>query len=172
MTSNIGQQVGFCACPNCGYQLAINTGVGMWQGGMLPAGQMMGPLMGGQFPGTSMGMTGMMPTGTFAPGTTLTTGAFVPSLMTLGATADDESIKNMVYDAIDADSSIPQNADINVEVNGSIVTLTGSVPSKRIKHAVGDAAWWIPGVVDVNNQLQVQPRKERMRGERRQQAQH
>ncbi|HUX88023.1 MAG TPA: BON domain-containing protein, partial [Chloroflexota bacterium] len=37
---------------------------------------------------------------------------------------------------------------------------TGTVPSKEIKHAAGDDAWWLPGVDDIDNQLTVEaPRR-------------
>ncbi|HEY8477426.1 MAG TPA: BON domain-containing protein, partial [Chloroflexota bacterium] len=42
-----------------------------------------------------------------------------------------------------------------VEVDSGVVTLTGTVPNKRVKAAAGDDAWWVPGVVDVRNELQV-----------------
>jgi hypothetical protein len=78
---------------------------------------------------------------------------------------DDEDIEEMIFDSFDADPMVPYDADIDVEVQEGVVTLTGTVPNKRIKHAVGDDAWWIPGVVDVNNNLQVVGRK--TRGEQR-----
>lgn len=150
-------------------------------------------MMQGQMPGTMQGMgPGMMSgpyatSGSFSPGwaswspagTTYGWGGYVPSWASwgaggatygLGGFADDEQIKEMVYNSIDADPSIPANADINVEVDGGVVTLTGTVPSKRTKQAVGDAAWWIPDVIDVNNQMKVQPRKERKRQQQTAQA--
>jgi len=74
---------------------------------------------------------------------------------------DDESIRELVYDTIDAAPMILPDVDVEIDVNAGVVTLKGRVPGKRTKHAVGEAAWWIPGVVDVNNQLQVSPRRER-----------
>ena len=67
----------------------------------------------------------------------------------------------MIYDSLDADPLIPSDVDVNVDVNAGVVTLTGTVPTKRMKHAAGDDAWWIPNVVDVNNMLKVEGRKER-----------
>jgi hypothetical protein len=75
-----------------------------------------------------------------------------------GLPTDDE-IAEMVYDAIDADPIIPYDADINVDVDAGTVTVTGTVPSKQVKHAVGDDAWWIPGVDDIRNDLQVATRR-------------
>lgn len=73
----------------------------------------------------------------------------------------DEEITDMVFDSIDADPVVPYESDINVDVTGGIVTLSGTVPNKRIKHAVGDDAWWVPGVIDVNNNLQVSGRRQK-----------
>lgn len=73
----------------------------------------------------------------------------------------DEQIQEMIYDSIDADPVVPYDSDITVEVTGGVVTLSGTVPNKRVKHAVGDDAWWVPGVWDVNNNLQIVGRRER-----------
>ena len=56
----------------------------------------------------------------------------------------DPEIEEMIFDAIDADPLIPFDANIDVSVDAGTVTLHGEVPSKRIKHAAGDDAWWIP----------------------------
>lgn len=74
----------------------------------------------------------------------------------------DEDITNMVYDSIDSDPLIPFDADITVNVDAGEVTLSGTVVNKRIKHAAGEDSWWVPGVVDVHNQIKVQ-KKERER---------
>ena len=81
--------------------------------------------------------------------------------------ASDEEIKDMVLTSLDADPRIPFDSDISVDVTGGIVTLTGTVPNKRIKHAAGDDAWWIPDVVDVNNELEIVGRQETRRGSSR-----
>ena len=81
-------------------------------------------------------------------------GTYTPQYTATGLPTDEE-ITEMIYDALDDDPLIPWDADINVEVDAGTVTLTGTVPDKRIKHAAGDDAWWIPGVVDVHNEIQV-----------------
>ena len=85
-------------------------------------------------------------------------GTYSPQYTATGLPTDEE-ITEMVYDAIDADPLIPYDADINVAVDAGVVTLTGTVPNKRVKHAAGDDAWWVPGVVDVNNELEVTGRR-------------
>jgi hypothetical protein len=67
----------------------------------------------------------------------------------------------MTYDSILADPLIPANVEINVDSDAGVVTLTGTVPTKQVKHAAGDDAWWIPGVDDVHNDIQVQVRRPR-----------
>lgn len=90
-------------------------------------------------------------------------GSYSAQFISTGLPSDEE-ITEMVYDAMDVDPLIPYDADINVSVDAGEVTLTGTVINKSIKHAAGDDAWWIPGVVDVHNQLKVVGRH-RARGE-------
>lgn len=75
--------------------------------------------------------------------------------------ATDQSIARMVVNSINTDPGIPSDADITVDVEGGIVTLTGNVPTKFAKHRAGDDAWWLPDVFDVHNQLQVVARRAR-----------
>lgn len=93
-------------------------------------------------------------------------GTYSPQFAMTGLPTDEETTE-MVYDAIDADPLIPFDADINVDTDAGTVTLTGTVPNKQIKHAVGDDAWWIVGVDDVRNELQVQPRRGGQEGQTR-----
>ena len=81
-------------------------------------------------------------------------GTYSPQFTMTGLPTDEEIVE-MIYDSIDADPVIPFDADVTVDSDAGSVTLTGTVPTKEIKHATGDDAWWIPGVVDVHNDLQV-----------------
>jgi len=87
---------------------------------------------------------------------------FTPGLglLPLGQAGDAE-IKDFVERSLDRDPEVPAHADIGVDVKNGVVTLTGTVPNKRIKHAVGDDAWWIPQVLDVHNELNVERRRPR-----------
>ena len=67
----------------------------------------------------------------------------------------DLEIEEAVYANLDADPAIPWDADIRVLVEGGEVLLWGTVPNKLVKHAAGEDAWWVPGVVDVRNELRV-----------------
>ncbi len=84
-------------------------------------------------------------------------GTYTQQFLTTGLPTDEE-IAEMIYDQLDVDPLIPYDADINVDVDAGTVTLTGTVPDKAAKHAAGDDAWWIPGVDDVKNELQVSGR--------------
>jgi hypothetical protein len=76
---------------------------------------------------------------------------------------NDDEIEEIIYEALDNDPVIPWNAEIEVRVDTGQVTLTGTVPNKRIKHAAGEIAWWVPGVVDLQNNIVVASRR-RARG--------
>ena len=67
----------------------------------------------------------------------------------------DEEIRTQASDSLRGDPRIPPQAQIQVEVRGGVVTLTGSVPDKWVKHAASEVALGLPGVVDVQNNLQV-----------------
>ncbi|MBI4496346.1 MAG: BON domain-containing protein [Chloroflexi bacterium] len=168
-----GQQAGFGQLPWQGFggqfpwQQAGFGGQFPWQqtgfGGMTPWQQrMFGGMTSGRQAGfggqggQQAGFGGMMPWqgwGAWGP-----SGWMAPWTM---PTLDDEQIRNLVYDAIDADPLVPFDSDITADVTGGVVTLRGTVPNKRVKHAIGDDAWWIPGVIDVNNQLEVRRRERR-----------
>ena len=47
--------------------------------------------------------------------------------------------------------------DINVNTNGGVVTLTGRVPSEDAKSLAGEIARDTPGVIDVKNEITVEP---------------
>ncbi|HOM71225.1 MAG TPA: BON domain-containing protein [Armatimonadota bacterium] len=84
-----------------------------------------------------------------------------PAISYTGGLPTDSEIEDMVYDSIDMDPLIPYDANIDIKVDAGTVTLSGEVPSKRIKHAAGDDAFWVPGVIDVDNQIKVTGRKRR-----------
>ncbi|OQA03137.1 MAG: outer membrane lipoprotein [bacterium ADurb.Bin400] len=129
-------------CPCCGCNIPNNQCAGMMGGGFGPG---WGPGMSGY------GQMGYGPTyGPWYTGTYGTT-----SLPT------DEDIRARVESNIDFDPIIPWDTDINIQVDAGEVTLEGVVPSKRIKHAAGDDAWWVDGVVDVHNNIKVQKREQK-----------
>jgi hypothetical protein len=145
---------GGCVCPNCGFGFAPGMiGFGGY-GGQFSQGGMPGGY--GGFGGYGFGPGSSAPWGL---GGLRTWGGTYSSQYTSTGLPTDEEITEMVFDAIDADPLIPYDADIDVVVDSGEVTLAGTVPNKRIKHAAGEDTWWIPGVTDVHNQLQVGGRR-------------
>ncbi len=144
---------GYGVCPQCGY-----TQQGPWQGAQIPQWQgqaWMGPPMMVCQPMIAPPWAGQ---GFYGQQMFGGPPAYGPPYY--GNLPTDEEIEEMIFDAIDADPLIPFDANIDVSVDAGTVFLRGEVPSKRIKHAAGDDAWWIPGVDDVHNDIAVTPRKQ------------
>jgi len=57
---------------------------------------------------------------------------------------------------------VPQGArgSIDIEVRDGIVTLNGAIPGLTSKRLAGVMAWWVPGVRDVVNGIEVNPPEE------------
>ena len=53
-----------------------------------------------------------------------------------------------------------ERGNIDIEVRDGIVTLNGSIPGLTSKRLAGVMAWWVPGVRDVVNGLEVDPPEE------------
>lgn len=92
------------------------------------------------------------------------TGVSAPAL--LGAVAlrrgqpqgptNDQEVEDFIYDALEFLSGA---ADVEVRCEGGRATLTGSVHHKRIKRDVGEIAWAIPALQDVQNNVTVTSRR-------------
>ena len=72
-----------------------------------------------------------------------------------GPTTDQE-IEDFLYDALEFLSG---TNEVEVRCEGGRVTLTGSVPLRRLKRDVGEIAWAIPTVNDVQNNLTIATRR-------------
>lgn len=72
-----------------------------------------------------------------------------------GPTTDQET-EDFLYDAFDL---LPGAADVDVRCEGGRATLTGSVQHKRVKRDVGEIAWAIPGLQDVQNNVSIASRR-------------
>ncbi len=70
------------------------------------------------------------------------------------ATRNAEDIKKAVVDELYWDGRV-NAADVQVEVTGNRVTLTGTVPSVGSRQAADEDTWLIEGVNQVDNQLDV-----------------
>ena len=77
---------------------------------------------------------------------------------------DDEEIADIVADNIHLDPFIPMSDErnINIEVRNGVVTLSGTVRNPRVKPLAYADAFWSPGVIDVVDNLQVQPMQRRV----------
>jgi hypothetical protein len=75
----------------------------------------------------------------------------------MGPTNDNE-IEEFIYDALEY---LPASNEVEVRVDGGRATLTGSVPHKRLKRDVGEIAWAIPAINDVQNNLTITARRRR-----------
>jgi hypothetical protein len=91
-----------------------------------------------------------------------------PSLLTvvamrrgqpLGPTNDQE-VEDFIYDALDL---LPGTSEVDVRCESGRATLSGTVQQKRAKRDIGEIAWAIPAVQDVQNNVTITARR-RARG--------
>jgi hypothetical protein len=73
----------------------------------------------------------------------------------LGPTNDQE-VEDFIYEVLDL---LPGASDVEVRCEGGRVTLTGAVQQKRAKRDVGEIAWAIPPVTDVQNNVTIAARR-------------
>jgi BON domain len=72
--------------------------------------------------------------------------------------ANDNEIEEFIYDALEF---LPGSNDVEVRCEAGRATLTGSVPHKRLKRDVGEIAWAIPTINDVQNNVTITARRRR-----------
>jgi len=70
--------------------------------------------------------------------------------------ATDQDLEDFIYDALEW---LNGAGDVEVRCDGARVTLTGGVQHKRLKRDVGEIAWAIPGVNDVQNNITIAARR-------------
>ena len=80
----------------------------------------------------------------------------------MGPTSDHE-IEDFINDALDL---IPGTSDVEVRCEGGRATFAGSVAHKRVKRDIGESAWAIPTLNDVQNNITIAARR-RSRGPNR-----
>jgi hypothetical protein len=81
----------------------------------------------------------------------------------LAGPTSDQDVEDFIYDALDL---LPGATDVEVRCDSGRTTLTGTVSQKRLKRDIGEIAWTIPGINDVNNNITIAPRR-RSRGQTR-----
>jgi len=80
-----------------------------------------------------------------------------------GGPTSDSEIEDFIYDALDL---LPGSNDVEVRCDGGRLSLIGSVSQKRLKRDIGEIAWAIPSINDVQNNITIAPRR-RARGQNR-----
>jgi BON domain-containing protein len=88
----------------------------------------------------------------------------IPALIAVVATrrgqpyppTTDHEIEDFLYDAIEL---LPGASDVEVRCEGGRVTLSGSVSHKRLKRDLGEVAWAIPVIHDVQNNVTIATRR-------------
>ena len=117
-----------------------------------------GMSIGGRFPVGLNPLTGIV--GPIA----VDAGLPAPSLLAIVAVrrgqpqgpTNDQEVEDFIYDALDL---IPGASDVEVRCEGGRLTLTGSVQQKRLKRDVGEIAWAIPVLHDVQNNVTITSRR-------------
>jgi hypothetical protein len=74
--------------------------------------------------------------------------------------ANDHEVEEFIYDALDL---LPGTADVEVRCENGRATLTGVVQHKRTKRDIGEIAWAIPVLQDVQNNVSITSRRSRAR---------
>jgi len=69
---------------------------------------------------------------------------------------NDQEVEEFLYDALDL---LPGAAEVEVRCENGRATLTGSVQHKRTKRDVGEIAWAIPALSDVQNNVSITSRR-------------
>jgi len=69
---------------------------------------------------------------------------------------NDQEIEDFIYDALDL---LPGAGDVEVRCDAGRTTLTGAVSQKRLKRDVGEIAWAVPAINDVQNNITIAPRR-------------
>lgn len=70
--------------------------------------------------------------------------------------SNDHEVEDFIYDALEL---LPGAADVEVRCEGGRATLTGSVQHKRTKRDIGEVAWAIPALNDVQNNVTITSRR-------------
>jgi len=80
---------------------------------------------------------------------------------------NDQECEDFIYDALEL---IPGTSEVEVRCDNGRATLTGSVHYKRLKRDLGEIAWTIPAIGDVQNNITIAT-KRRSRSGRETEAQ-
>ena len=84
-----------------------------------------------------------------------TAGAMANDRRTSGAFIDDELIEWKVFDALNSDPQIREQAHLNTTSFNAIVLITGEVPTEAMRAKVSQLARGVPGVRQVHDETKV-----------------
>ena len=128
-------------------------------GGMTSGQSFVGPSVVQGFPfsaGPVMSLVGPIGDGTNGvPAASLLAAVALRRGQPQGPSNDQES-EDFLYDALEW---LPGAADVEIRCEAGRATLTGSVQHKRVKRDIGELAWAIPGLNDVQNNLTIASRR-------------
>jgi hypothetical protein len=149
--------------------MAGNVGAGYQMPMTSASGTMQGPEVTQGFPRAAMSTPSPVSATPSGPFTGLTTLATIPgvtpaSLLAAVAMrrgqpqgpANDQEMEDFLYDTLEM---LPGTSEIDVRCEGGRVTMTGSVHHKRVKRDVGELAWAVPVVNDVQNNVTIASRR-------------
>ena len=69
---------------------------------------------------------------------------------------NDQEVEDFIYEALEF---LPGTSDVEVRCDNARTTLAGTVHHKRLKRDVGEIAWAIPGLIDVQNNVTIASRR-------------
>jgi hypothetical protein len=69
---------------------------------------------------------------------------------------NDQEVEEFLYDMFEL---LPGTSDVDVRCENGRATVSGSVHHKRLKRDLGELAWAIPVVTDVQNNVTITPRR-------------
>jgi len=112
--------------------------------------------------GLPLGPAAFAPAGTvpvFA-GPEIAIGYSIPTLLAVIAMrrgqptgpTNDQECEDFIYDALEL---IPGTSEVEVRCDNGRTTLTGIVQHKRLKRDLGEIAWTIPAIADVQNNITI-----------------
>ena len=98
------------------------------------------------------------------PGAEVAVGVPVPVLLATVAIrrgqpmgpSNDQEIEDFIYDVLEL---LPGSGEVDVRCESGRITFSGTVHYKRLKRDVGEVAWAIPGVNDVQNNITIAARR-------------
>jgi len=68
----------------------------------------------------------------------------------------DPEIEDFIYDALEL---LPGSNEVEVRCDSGRTSLLGTVTQKRLKRDIGEIAWAIPSINDVQNNITIAPRR-------------